>query len=75
MSSIFNVFWILGVSALVRSLPFAPNLNTDILVAALATGAVFLALFVGKRHQLERWQGVIGVAGYVTYLGFLIWRG
>ncbi len=74
-SNIFNVFWILGVTSLIAPLPFDPSANMDIIVAVLATLALFLDLFVGKRHQLERWQGAIFVVAYVVYIGGLIIRG
>lgn len=74
-SNIFNVFWILGVSALIKPLPFSPALTVDLMVAVIATVLLFLALFVGKRHTLERWQGGIFVALYVAYIIYLIMRG
>jgi len=74
-SNIFNVFWILGLSAIIRPLPFTPQLVLDLLVATGATILLFLALFVGKRHQLERWQGGVFVLLYIAYIVFLVMRG
>lgn len=74
-SNIFNVFWILGVSSLVAPLPFSASINTDVLVGVVVTLLAFLALFVGKKHHFERWQGWIFVIGYIAYLWFLIVRG
>lgn len=74
-SNIFNIFWILGLSAIIKPLPFAPSLNADLLMVVLATSLLFLALFVGKRQILERWQGGVFVAMYVAYTIFLIFRG
>lgn len=74
-SNIFNVFWILGVSSLIRPLPFAPALTMDLLVTVGATLVLFLALFVGKRHTIERSQGVVFVILYISYIAFLILRG
>jgi cation:H+ antiporter len=74
-SNIFNVFWILGISSIIKPLPFTPALVSDLLVAILATALLFLALFVGKRHTLERWQGGVFVVLYISYIAFLIWRG
>ena len=74
-SNIFNVFWILGVSSLIRPLPFAPALSMDLLVTVGATLVLFLALFVGKRHTIERSQGVVFVILYISHIGFLILRG
>ena len=74
-SGIFNVFWILGISATISPLPFAEVLGFDMLVAVGATLLLFLSLFVGKRHTLDRWQGVAFVTLYVVYLGYLVLRG
>lgn len=74
-SNIFNIFWILGISAFIAPLPFAPALTVDILVTLLATLLLFLALFVGKRHTLEKWQGVVFILLYVGYIAFLLMRG
>jgi cation:H+ antiporter len=75
-SNIFNIFLILGVSAMIRPLPFSPEMNTDILIMILASSLLFITMFTGrKRNLLERWEGIIFVAIYIFYLGFLIVRG
>ena len=74
-SNIFNIFWILGVSSLIRPLPFAPSLTIDLIVTIGATLVLFLALFVGKRHTIERSQGIVFVILYVAYVAFLVLRG
>lgn len=74
-SNIFNVFWILGLSSTVAPLPFTSATNVDVLVGIAATLFTFLALFVGKKHKFERWQGVLFVISYIAYLWYLIARG
>ena len=74
-SNIFNIFWILGVSATISPLPFSPQLSVDVWVVIVTTVFLFLALFVGKKHTLERWQGVVFVTAYAAYILFLILRG
>ncbi len=74
-SNIFNIFWILGVSAIINPLPFSSLLMRDALMAIFATVLLFSFLFIGKRHILERWQGVSFIAFYVAYVGYLIIRG
>jgi cation:H+ antiporter len=71
-SNIFNVFWILGASAIIRPLPFNMDSNVDIFVNILASVILFFAMYVGKKHVLERWQGVLLVLFYVGYIAFLI---
>lgn len=74
-SNIFNIFFILGVSALLHPLPFAAGQNFDILVTVFASAALFATMFVGKRHTLERWQGALLLGCYVGYVGYLLVRG
>jgi cation:H+ antiporter len=74
-SNIFNIFWILGITGLIAPLPVNPGTNLDLSVALGATLVLFLALFIGKRHQLERWQGGVFVAVYIIYLTALVIRG
>lgn len=74
-SSIFNIFWILGLSATIAPLPFAQVLTVDIFVNLAATILLFLALFVGRKHTIEKWQGVLFILFYVAYIVFLVFRG
>lgn len=74
-SNIFNVFWILGLTSVMLQLPFNPQVNIDVLVCILATLALFLAMFIGKRHELQRWQGGIFLLAYIAYTAYLVMRG
>lgn len=74
-SNIFNVFWILGLSSIVTPLPFAISSNGDVLVAIGATLLLFLALFVGKKYTIQKWQGIAFVLLYALYIVYLIMRG
>lgn len=72
-SNIFNVFWILGVSAIIAPLPFSAESALDALVAVGATTVLFLATRVGVKFVLERWQGwmfLLAYAGFITYRVF-----
>lgn len=73
-SNIFNIFWILGVSAIISPLPFSPILMRDVLMTIIATFLLFSFMFVGRRHALERWQGILFIAIYVAYLFLLVWQ-
>lgn len=74
-SNIFNVFWILGVTSTIRPLPVNLNANIDILICLMVTLALFVAMFIGKKHKLERWQGALFVLSYFIYIVYLIKRG
>ncbi|MBU1202833.1 calcium/sodium antiporter [Patescibacteria group bacterium] len=74
-SNVFNVFWILGVSSLIRPIVFSPILNFDIYFLVAITCFLFLFMFVGKKNLLQRWQGIFLIALYVIYIIYLIIRG
>lgn len=74
-SNIFNIFWILGLSSAISPLPFSSLLAIDVAVAIFATVLLFAVMFIGKRHILERWQGVCFVILYIIYTIYLILRG
>jgi cation:H+ antiporter len=67
-SNIFNIFWILGISAIIKPLPFSPVLMRDVVVDVGATFFLFLFMFIGKKRILERWQGVCFVLAYIIYI-------
>lgn len=71
-SNIFNIFWILGFSALIRPLPFSRSSDVDILMAILASAILFFIMFVGKKHVVEKWQGILMILLYVAYIAFLV---
>lgn len=74
-SNIFNIFWILGISAIVKPLPFNSKIFTDVIVTVIATILLFAFMFIGKKHVLERWQGAAFVLLYIIYVAYLIIRG
>lgn len=74
-SNIFNIFLVLGASALITPLPFGQVNFVDAVAVAVATLILFLALFIGKKHEIERWNGVVFVCLYVGYMVFAVMRG
>lgn len=71
-SNIFNIFWILGVTSLIAPLPFSASSNIDIIATIVATVLLFAWMFIGKRHRLDRWQGVVFVILYAVYVYLLL---
>ena len=69
-SNIFNIFFILGMSAVIYPLPGYNGLELDALMAALASALVMLCVCTNKKHQIKRWHGALLIlvyAGYLTY--------
>lgn len=71
-SNIFNIFWILGLSAVINPLPFSKDSVIDIIMTIVASLILFLIMFIGKKHTVERWQGVIMILIYIGYVAYLI---
>lgn len=74
-SNIFNVFFVLGISATVRPLPFREANNPDVGVAVLGSLLLFFAMFTGRKRTLDRWEGVLLLSAYAAYLVYLVVRG
>jgi cation:H+ antiporter len=74
-SNIFNIFLILGVSSVIRPLPFRETSNVDVMMTVAASLALFAFMFIGKKQFLERWQGVFFVLTFIVYIAFAIIRG
>lgn len=71
-SNIFNIFWILGLTATVQPLPFQAASNIDLLMNIFATVLLFAVMFIGKRYVIQRWQGIVMVLIYFSYVAYLV---
>ncbi|MBU1863672.1 MAG: calcium/sodium antiporter [Candidatus Omnitrophica bacterium] len=71
-SNIFNILFVLGISALIKPLPFQATNNIDVGVMVVAHILLFTAMFTGGRRMLDRWEGIVFVGLYIGYLSFLV---
>jgi cation:H+ antiporter len=71
-SNIFNIFFILGLSALIRPIPAPAAYNTDLVVLIVASGLLFLIMFTGRKRTLDRWEAWIFLGLYTAYIAALI---
>lgn len=72
-SNIFNVFFVLGISASIQPIAFSPALNTDILFALFASILLFIFIFTRKGRQIDRAEATIFLVLYGTYVVWLLW--
>lgn len=70
-SNIFNIFWVLGLSAVISPMDFNAEDNFSILVNIGCSALLFAMLFMSKRQILQRWQGGLMLIGYMAYIVFL----
>lgn len=66
----FNVFFILGTSALLRPLPAYEGIILDGIMATLGAVLVWLGVISNRQHQLKRWHGALLLIVYAAYLTY-----
>ncbi len=71
-SNIFNIFFVLGISAIIRPLPFQTKNNVDIGAVIVSSIMLFFFMFTGKKRSLDRWEGMVCLILYFGYVAFLI---
>lgn len=70
-SNIYNVFGILGTTAVVHPIPVPPEIaRLDIWVLVAVTALLLLFLRTGL--TLKRWEGAVFLALYLGYVGYLV---
>lgn len=74
-SNIFNLLWILGISALISPLPFDVVSNYDIAMMIVASTLLIITMPIGKKNTIDRWNGVMFLLVYIGYIVFLVQRG
>lgn len=74
-SNIFNIFFILGLSSILNELPFQMGNNIDIGMVLLSSILLFLTMFTGRKFTLDKWQGILFIVLYVSYVSFLVFQG
>lgn len=75
-SNIFNVFFILGTSAVIRPVGIqSTKTNADLGLNLGAGILLFLFVFTGKGRKIDRWEGIVMLLIYLIYLGVLISQG
>ncbi len=69
-SNIFNVFFVLATSAIIRPLPAYDGIELDALMAATGSIIVWMAVKTNHERKIQRWAGALLLlvyGGYLTY--------
>ncbi len=69
-SNIMNIFFVLGVSALITPLPFEPKMNQQLMILFAANILMFLFVIIGKGNKIGHWEGALLTLGYVGFMWF-----
>ena len=66
----FNVFFVLGLSALIKPLPSYAGIGLDSFMATLGAILVWLYIKTNRERQLKRWHGATMLIIYAAYLTY-----
>lgn len=67
-SNLFNIFFILGISGFIRPLAVPPELFLSLYMTMGASVLLFVCMFTGGRHRIDRWEGLLMLVVYGLYL-------
>lgn len=70
-SNIFNVFFVLGTSAVIHPLPAYEGIEIDAWMAAVGSILVWMFVKTNREREIKRWGGAILL---LTYAGYLTYR-
>ncbi|MDH5604728.1 MAG: calcium/sodium antiporter [Cyclobacteriaceae bacterium] len=73
-SNIFNLLWILGLSAVLKPIDYHEVNNTDVYMVIGSSTALILAIVIGKRAVISRWEGFFFLVFYSIYIYSLLVR-
>ena len=71
-SQIFNIFLIIGTSAVLCPINYSLHYNFDITVLLIGTILFALFPFIGRKHYMTRVNGIIFVLIYILYIIYSI---
>jgi cation:H+ antiporter len=72
-SNIFNIFLIMGMSGMIAPVNYNFKFNFDIVVLLYATLLTIGIACVGRRYFIDKYNALILIASYVTYVVYSIY--
>jgi cation:H+ antiporter len=73
-SNIFNIFWVLGVSAVITPIAIPAFAALDLIILFAATILLFLFIVEGRKLEMNRKEGYLLIILYFAYILFLLVR-
>lgn len=67
-SNLFNIFFVLSISSLIRPLEMPGELFVSIAMVLVASAMLFAFMFTGRRGRLDRREGLVMLAVYFGYI-------
>ncbi len=72
-SNIFNIFGILGITSLIKSIPVSMEMRYDIYWMLAISVLLLLLMLPSGRALLSRWKGAVLLTAYLSYI-FLVFK-
>ncbi len=73
-SNIFNLFWVIGLSAMVNPIPYSKNINVFLIILACSTVLTLFWILSNKLRMFMRWHGIINLMLYALYILFTFYH-
>lgn len=71
-SNIYNIFFVLGISAVVNPVTVQPMANLDLLLNVAASLMLFIFVFTGRERKIHRPEGIVFLIIYIAYVTYLV---
>jgi len=71
-SNIFNIFFILGISAVINPVAYNVQINTDLIILLITT---FVLSLFSRDLKIDKLEGIFFFLSYIGYTVYLIVRG
>ena len=71
-SNIFNVLFVIGTASIITPVAYEQKFFFDSIAAVLSIVLLWLCVFMFKKRTLQRWGGIVMVACYAFYFGYIL---
>ena len=71
-SNIFNILFVLGLTAVICPIPYEPKFIIDGIIAIAAAILLLLCIIFDKEKKIRRWGGITMLVCYAGYFVYLI---
>lgn len=71
-SNIFNILFVVGTTALITPVVYAPGFMVDSIVCILTAVLLFVCVCMGKEKKLTRLGGVVMLLAFIAYFVYLL---
>ena len=71
-SNIFNILFVVGVTALITPVVYAPSFLVDSIICIATAALLFLCVLLTKNKKLNRTGGIVMLVAFVAYYAYLL---